>query len=145
MPPSDDDGFYLGPEENLIGPGTQTRGGTHYRDLGRDTTEGLIVLIHGIGDFSFRYALLAPALVKLGYRVAVLDFIGRGWSPVSFFSPLKCDAESHSLEIKAVVDSIAFHGKHHIVGHSMGGCAATHYVAEYGTPQPFFAYVISTE
>ena len=70
MPPTDSIGPLLGPEANLTGPAQQTSGGTHYRDLAQENTKGLIVLIHGIGDFSFRYCLLAPGLVKLGFRVA---------------------------------------------------------------------------
>jgi len=135
LPPTDASGAYvLGPEDASA---ETTKGGTHYRLLGpADSSKGLVVLIHGIGDFSFRYNLLAPALAELGFRVAVLDFIGRGWSRATLFSPIRCDAESHSQEIKAVVEAVGFQGGSiHIVGHSMGGCAATHYVAEHAPPQ----------
>ena len=53
LPPTDASGAYvLGPEDASA---ETTKGGTHYRLLGpADSSKGLVVLIHGIGDFSFR-------------------------------------------------------------------------------------------
>jgi len=117
LPPDGD----LGPR-----PGELSKAGVHY--ILEGPSDGPLVLcIHGITDFSFRFTLMAAALVKAGHRVLRLDMPGRGWSvaPKDF----AFDAASHVGTVCGLLDELQLTPSV-LVAHSMGCIVANLLVAE---------------
>ena len=54
----------------------------HNQDHGA-SEKGTVVLIHGIGDWSFRFACLVESLKNTGFQVVTYDMLGRGYSPTA--------------------------------------------------------------
>ena len=115
----------LGPAPGLI-----SGSGTHYQ-LDGPETGALTVLISGLGDFSYRWERMAPALIAAGRRVLRYDQFGKGWSkaPLGF----RYDANAHDAQLHTLLEEIGL-GQRPItlVAHSMGGIIA----ATYATRRP---------
>lgn len=85
-------------------------------------SKGLALLVHGIGDFSYRFSLLGPALAREGYAVLAPDLPGRGRSALpprsSHTADAYCDFLSSFLK---GVGLGAGPPMALLLGHSMGG------------------------
>jgi pimeloyl-ACP methyl ester carboxylesterase len=79
----------------------------------------LIVLVPGMGELRESYRFLAPALVEVGYRVAVSDLRGHGESDAHFAA---YGDEETAGDILALIDALG--GPAVIVGNSMAAGAA---------------------
>lgn len=75
LPPANAEGR-LGPY-----PGVMSSKGIHYHVFEADGEEqGIVLWVHGIGDFSYSAKPVALRLQQAGFRVITFDFRGRGWS-----------------------------------------------------------------
>lgn len=87
-----------------------------------------VVIVHGLKDYSDRYADFAAALVKRGYAVHALDLRGHGASPgdrvwVDGFGDFLDDVGIFVQRVQAKEPG----KKIFLFGHSMGGAIATLY------------------
>jgi pimeloyl-ACP methyl ester carboxylesterase len=80
----------------------------------------LVVLSHGIGDRRQAYRLLAPLLVKAGYRVAAADMRGHGDSSMGWESISRADVAG---DLFALIRHLG--GPAVVIGQSLSGGAAT--------------------
>ncbi|MCP3060217.1 lysophospholipase [Myxococcus sp. K38C18041901] len=99
----------------------------------RPPVRGVVVLIHGLRDYSDRYGRLAEALQAQGFAVVAQDHRGHGHSGgdrqrmesmqqlVDDVGGVVQDARARHPDVPVVV-----------FGHSMGGLIATHYVLQHG-------------
>lgn len=98
---------------------------THYR-LDGAAEHPLVILLNGINDFSFRYDLLAPALIAAGKRVLRFDAYGRGWSgtpPGALF-----DLDMHRRQLEELLEFLGISdGRKILIAHSMGCITAVSY------------------
>ncbi len=102
-----------------------------------------LVLVHGGGEHSGRYAELARRLVQAGYTVEALDLPGHGRSPgvrghIQQF-------EEYLTVLAAVIEQCAQRcaGKRPILlGHSLGGLISTYYAVRY--PHTICGVVLSS-
>eukprot|EP00440_Ansanella_granifera_P011751 gb/GFBE01012764.1/.p1 GENE.gb/GFBE01012764.1/~~gb/GFBE01012764.1/.p1 ORF type:complete len:302 (+),score=56.85 gb/GFBE01012764.1/:1-906(+) len=102
---------------------------THYR-LEGPADGRLVVLIHGINDFSFRFDMLAPALAGASFRVLRYDAYGRGWSGTP--PGARFDADMHLQQLEELVSHIGAAGTPlSIIAHSMGAITAVLYCASH--------------
>ena len=89
---------------------------------------GTLVIVHGFGEHSERYAYVAHALIKAGFNVLLFDLPGHGHSAgirghIDAF-------EQYVSATKSAVDKACqlFHSKAvMLLGHSMGGLICMHY------------------
>lgn len=86
---------------------------------------GTLVIVHGLKDYSDRYADFANFLVKRGFRVETFDLRGHGDSEgdrvwVEHFEDYLTDLDKVMAEVRA--DSAG--GPVFLFGHSMGGAIA---------------------
>lgn len=99
-----------------------------------DTGKGDVVLVHGLGEHSGRYARTGSLLAEAGYRVRGFDLLGFGAS-----SGGRGDVAPWSLYLDQVEQSLAairVPGRPLILlGHSMGGLIALDYAVS-ERPQP---------
>jgi pimeloyl-ACP methyl ester carboxylesterase len=116
--------------------------GTHYRlyepaDGGANLgpPPPLVVLIHGIGDFSEMWAPLAAFLSReKGCRVLTFDFRGRGWSERDG-GPADCTAAGHLRQVQQLLAHLQLAATpHHVVAHSMGGIVGALHAADPAAP-----------
>ena len=107
-------------------PGTVSKAGVHYI-LEGPANGPLVVCIHGIGDFSYKFTLMAAALVASGYRVLRLDMPGRGWSKAP--KDFAFDATAHVGAVRGLLAELSL-SPAVIVAHSMGCFVANLLVAE---------------
>ena len=107
-------------------PGALSAAGIHYI-LEGPAKGPLVVCVPGLGDFSYRFTLMAAALVSSGFRVLRLDMPGRGWSvaPKDF----AFDAAAHVGVVKGLLAELSLTPAV-IVAHSMGCIVANLLVAE---------------
>ncbi len=75
----------------------------------------LVVCVPGMGDLRSTFRFLAPALIKAGYRVAIIDLRGHGDSDTSFTT---YDNEANAADVAALIHHLG--GPAVIVGNSMG-------------------------
>src|SRR5215213_7879284 len=88
---------------------------------------GTVVLVHGIGEHSGRYAHVIDALNRAGWSVFAYDQRGHGRSPgVRGVLP---HPEALLDDLARVLDGIHAN-KLVLLGHSMGGAVAARFVAE---------------
>ena len=80
--------FSEAPCDARLGDRGVTKHGTAFavhnpRMYSENSEKGTVVLIHGIGDWSFRFASLVKSLNKAGFQVVTYDMLGRGYSPTA--------------------------------------------------------------
>lgn len=92
--------------------------------------DNIVVLLHGIGDFSYRFEYLGTALGEAGWAVFAPDLYGRGHTPMADKS-VKHDARCFIDLIHDFLLSLGVQSPIRILGHSMGGARAAAYAASY--------------
>lgn len=93
-----------------------------------DSPRSLVVLCHGLGEHSGRYAHVISALNDAGHSVYALDHRGHGLSGgrrghVMSFDVYAADLYDHIQAAQAAVPGVPWY----LVAHSMGGLVAIHY------------------
>jgi alpha-beta hydrolase superfamily lysophospholipase len=88
---------------------------------------GTVVIVHGLGEHSGRYAHVVAALNGAGWSVVTYDHRGHGRSPGARGALPHSDALVVDLE--RILDGVAAK-KIVLLGHSMGGAVAARFVAE---------------
>jgi alpha-beta hydrolase superfamily lysophospholipase len=105
--------------------------------LPHDPARAVVVIVHGIHEHSTRYAHVGSRLAAASFAVYAADHRGHG----------RCDGQRGNIErMSLVVDDLGSFvrfaaGRHpdlpvFMVGHSLGGLIALHYVTEPRTIQP---------
>jgi len=99
-----------------------------YMDVGNQTAEKVIVLLHGKNFSGYYWEQVAKDLLNKGYRVIIPDQIGFGKSskPAAYqysFGQL-------ALNTKSLIDNLNIE-KYDLVGHSMGGMLAVTFAVNY--------------
>lgn len=94
---------------------------------------GMVLLIHGLGEHSGRYAHVVQALLDLGLQVYALDHLGHGRSGgerevVSSFDDLLQPVQ----QLRTLMEAHHPHLPLFVLGHSMGGLIATHHAIQHG-------------
>ena len=96
----------------------------------RPGARGTVLIVHGLGEHSGRYAHVAEALNQVGWDVAAYDHRGHGRSG----GPRGALPTDTALleDLAAVLDAerAVARGKLVLLGHSMGGAVAARFVAE---------------
>ena len=115
--------------------GIALRTHTWRRDAGAPT-RGCVLIVHGIGEHSGRYAHVAKALNEWGFDVVAFDQFGHGDSPGKRGT---LTTSTRLLDdLAAVVDQVreGMPGGQPLIllGHSMGGALAARFVAENRRP-----------
>ena len=108
-----------------------------------DNVKALVIIAHGLGEHIARYAHLAGFLNQKGYAVFGSDHRGHGKTEGKRGHILAFD--EYIEDFKVFRDSVVsrFPGKCSILlGHSMGGLIAVHYVLKY--PTDFDGLVLSS-
>jgi len=90
---------------------------------------GIVIVVHGLGDHSGRFAALAETLVQYGWGVLAFDLPGHGRSPekrgrIGRFSHVLADIEHARQTVVRRFPALP----QVILGHSMGGNLAINYV-----------------
>ncbi len=91
--------------------------------LPENTVNGMIALVHGLGEHSGRYAHLAASFTSAGYGIVAIDTWGHGLTPgIRGHAP---SMESYLDQVDlllAKAEEIAPGKAVFLYGHSMGGC-----------------------
>ena len=97
-----------------------------------DAPKAVVVLVHGYGEHTGRYTHVIAALVQRGYAVYTIDHRGHGESQGRRALVERFDYFVSDLRL-LVQRAVAAHPTLPIVllGHSMGGLIAFHYVVRY--------------
>lgn len=97
---------------------------------------GLVLIVHGLGEHSGRYAHVAAALQARGWDVAAYDQRGHGHSAGATGDIATID--SLLADLSKVIDSLRTQasGPLVVLGHSLGGLVTARFVAEALQPQP---------
>jgi alpha-beta hydrolase superfamily lysophospholipase len=97
---------------------------------------GQVLLVHGLGEHSGRYAHVAAALNARGWSVSAFDQRGHGQSEGA--RGVIATADALLRDLAAVIDAVRprHPGPLVVLGHSMGGALAARFVAEALGPQP---------
>eukprot|EP00698_Gefionella_okellyi_P023730 TRINITY_DN8187_c0_g1_i1.p1 TRINITY_DN8187_c0_g1~~TRINITY_DN8187_c0_g1_i1.p1 ORF type:complete len:318 (+),score=42.12 TRINITY_DN8187_c0_g1_i1:110-1063(+) len=116
------------------------RGKIHYHLAGPE--DGfLIVLVHGIGNFSYAWEALATKLRDTGYRTLVFDLWGRGYSDNT--AGLQ-DGTFFVDQIQMLLQHLHLEKQPHgIIGHSMGGAITCHYATAHPDNVKFMILIAS--
>jgi len=93
-----------------------------------ESTQAIIVLVHGFGGSTFSWRHNAPFFAGQGYRVVSLDMKGFGLSHKDFPSDY-----SHSAQAKLLAEVLDTLGvdQAYLVGHSMGTSVMLHFAHLY--------------
>jgi acylglycerol lipase len=107
-----------------------TQGYTLYEQtwLPTESARGHVVLVHGYGDHSGRYARMAFHFIEKGLALYTFDLRGHGRSPGrrAFIPSFDTYADDLALFLKHVAPRIQ-NGPVFLLGHSMGGAIAAYY------------------
>ena len=98
----------------------QIYGKTHYHLEGPSYAKELVVFIHGVGDYGYRFECMANAMNAAGYRTLRFDIFGRGFSE----SPDDCryDVDMYVGHVQSLLQRLELADMPvTVVGHSMGG------------------------
>jgi alpha-beta hydrolase superfamily lysophospholipase len=113
----------------------QTRDGVtlHLNDWPASQPRARLLLVHGLGEHSGRYATLASELNALGISVRAFDHRGHGRSQGKRGVVGK-DPDSQSRDTVKIFNAYAAEGSDlpFLLGHSMGGLVVMHAVAKLG-------------
>ncbi len=106
---------------------TLTNGETHYRWLGEETGE-IVVLVHGLSVPNYIFAQTAAALAGAGYRVLLFDQFGHGFSdrPTARY-----DADFFDLQMIELFDQLELTEPVIIGALSMGGIVAVEFTTRH--------------
>jgi pimeloyl-ACP methyl ester carboxylesterase len=104
-----------------------SQGVTHYQWLG-GVRGPVVVCIHGLTTPSPVWYAIAGGLAKLGYRVLVYDLYGRGFSDAPRGAQ---DGEFFATQLADLLDHQGLTEDVTLMGYSMGGSIATHFVASH--------------
>lgn len=105
----------------------------HYRVWTPDRPRAALLVAHGLGEHSGRYASLAAKLTRRGIAVFALDFRGHGWSGgqrghARRFADLLADLDALRRE---AAGSLPAGLPLLLLGHSLGGLVAIRYLQRY--------------
>mmetsp|Transcript_16153 Transcript_16153/g.20919 ORF Transcript_16153/g.20919 Transcript_16153/m.20919 type:complete len:334 (+) Transcript_16153:69-1070(+) len=105
----------------IDGFGQTSKSGTHYK-LSGEPSQPLVLLVHGVGGFSFVFEPLEAALNAAGFRTLRYDLIGRGWSsPGNYYT-----IDEHVKQLETLLKEINLENEPcYVIAHSMGGIIAT--------------------
>jgi alpha-beta hydrolase superfamily lysophospholipase len=113
-----------------------TEGGArlYVRRRQADTPLGEVILVHGFGEHSGRYAAISDHLVKHGFNVTSYDQRGHGQSDglpghIDSFKYYEDDLDRIVSSVRSRWDARNLF----IIGHSMGGLVALRYLAMRGS------------
>lgn len=112
----------------LQAPGKMCNG-THYVLQGPESSQELVVFMHGTGYYLTHYNRMAAHLNSLGFRTLQYDFIGRGFSDPS--PDNKYGVAEHLTQLYALVDTLNLPRPFNLVGHSFGGAIAACFAASH--------------
>ncbi|TKY88632.1 hypothetical protein EX895_002263 [Sporisorium graminicola] len=102
-------------------------GTIHYYEFGPEDGKKLL-LIHGISTPSPAWSLIAPDLIKAGYRILCFDLFGRGYSD----SPqVTHDAALFVSQITLLLAHLPQWDKFDLCGMSLGGSIASYFAHYY--------------
>ncbi|MCK5809061.1 alpha/beta hydrolase [bacterium] len=104
-----------------------SKGVTHYEIRGQRNSNA-IVLIHGISLPSYSWSTFADDIAAGGYRVITYDLYGRGYSdrPNTTYN-----SELYTEQLYDLLNALHCKEKVSVLGISMGGGVATHFVSRY--------------
>lgn len=106
----------------IKGFGQTSPQGTHYKLSGEGP---LVILIHGLGGYSFMFEHLANELEHT-YKVLRYDLIGRGFSEPG----ITYDLVEHVEQLEGLLKELKLSQEPcRVIGHSMGGVIATAFTA----------------
>lgn len=91
-----------------------------------------VIIVHGLGEYSDRYAAMAGALTDAGYAVAAIDLPGHGRSEgvrghIDEFTDYHAPLLALTLEIRRQQPNVPLY----ILGHSMGGLIVSQLVLDH--------------
>ncbi|KAK3882797.1 hypothetical protein Pcinc_012844 [Petrolisthes cinctipes] len=118
--------------------GGKTMPRVHYIDEGPRDAKETIVCLHGEHSWSFLYRSMVPGLVKAGYRVIALDFIGFGKSDKFTYADMY-NHELYKLTLRLLLDHLKVQNVT-LVCHDCGGPVGLSVVKE--MPEIFSRLVI---
>jgi alpha-beta hydrolase superfamily lysophospholipase len=106
-----------------------------YRTWEVANARAAIVVVHGLGEHSGRYAEFAERMASFGFSTFALDLRGHGLSEgrrghVPSFDIFLQEVDRFRREVEGMAD---FQLPMFLLGHSMGGLIVTRYLAEYNT------------
>ncbi len=104
------------------------------RWLPHDHPEAAVVIVHGIGDHSGRFAHVAAHLMLHDYEVYAFDLRGHGRSegePRAYVESFDEYTEDLAHFLRHVHEATS--GPVFLLGHSLGGLIAASYVVQHGT------------
>lgn len=114
--------------EDASGQFLQLQHGQTYCQLEGDTDGTLLICIHGWSTASYVWKPLKPFLLAKGYRVLTYDLYGRGYSDRPDVSH---STELFTNQLTEILGQLGLSNtKLNIIGYSMGGAIATHFVSE---------------
>ena len=101
-------------------PVPQIYGRTHYHLEGPSYAKELVVFIHGVGDYGYRFECMANAMNQAGCRTLRFDIFGRGFSEHP--SDCRFDVDMYVGHVQSLLQRLQLADMPIIlVGHSMGG------------------------
>jgi pimeloyl-ACP methyl ester carboxylesterase len=125
-------------EQPLMSPEGEYFGGTRYILSTKNSSpdQELVVLVHGIGGYSFQYDKLSSRLEAEGYATLKYDLIGRGYSsyPVdpNNAGQSAFGADGHVAQLRELMIGLQLTSKrYHMIAHSMGGAITALYAHQY--------------
>lgn len=106
-----------------------------YRSWEAETARAALVMVHGMGDHSGRYAEFAGRMAAAGISTFAMDLRGHGLSEGRRGHAPSFDLFLQELDrFRREVDGLAsFRAPLFLLGHSMGGLIALRYLEEYAT------------
>lgn len=116
--------------EEFKAPG-QMSDGTHYVMGGPESSQEVVVFLHGTGYSYWHFNRMAAYLNGLGFRTVQYDLVGRGFSEPSANG--KYGQDEHMRQLENLIDALNLPRPLHLVGHSFGGSVASVFTA---THQP---------
>lgn len=116
-----------------------------YRRFQADRPKGLVLFVHGLGEHSGRYVELAQVFAKVGLSVVAPDLRGHGRSDGRRGCIRRFDEFGEDLSrLLAVVSDGAGEVPRFVLGHSLGGLIAAHWVLSQAEGAVVRAVVISS-
>ena len=124
-------GQYVNVEVQVRGAsGATVEHAVHYRLWGKPVASNVgnvVLLVHGIGSYSYHFTLLAPFLVSLGFTVVAPDQYGRGHTRLLPNGHQSHTAAAYVELLRAFMAAIHATEPARVLGHSMGGAVALAY------------------